>query len=89
MKIKNNTSLLVILTIKGATINTIGIASPNATAKERGHIFKKLFSKHSASPLHCNYTFIETRANDMIEDETNAMTVLLNMIYEKLICNGT
>ena len=75
MNIKNHGILLVILTIKGATINTIGIVSANATAKECGHIFKKLFSKHSASQLHCKYTFIETRANDMIEDETNATIV--------------
>jgi hypothetical protein len=33
MNIKNHGILLVILTIKGATINTIGIASANATAK--------------------------------------------------------
>ena len=50
MNIKNHGILLVILTIKGATINTIGIVSANATAKECGHIFKKLFEAFCISP---------------------------------------
>jgi hypothetical protein len=35
----------VILSIKGATINTIGIANTNAAEKERGQVCKKSHSK--------------------------------------------
>ena len=51
LNINNQVILLTIFLTDGVTTNTVGRPNANARENERGHIFKKLDSKHLTMPL--------------------------------------